>query len=277
MSPQPVSKRPQRGGLRGGTRACWIRSKRAVWGWVVVLICLLVRGVAGEGATGCDPAEPLPTEEAVRQGLAQRLEAGDGQQALFLERYRHVLIRVREERNKAGKLREVEETRTVHDPTASEAGDSEEGVEAGQGRSYRERDVSIDREVLERFDFQVEGREELEGRTVLRVLFRPRSGHLPKHNLVDRFINLIAGTLWLDEPSMALVRARMRLLEPVDLWGGIAGMVYSLEMAYDRACTPDGLWYTRRGVWEVDYRKFLKRSLVESEERCEEVEPVISQ
>ena len=241
-------------------------------------VALLGAPIAAKGDVETLDHQPaphtLPSVEQVLEGLRRRMDAAEQEKAQFQEKYRHVRQRTREERSPKGKIRKRTEERLVHDPSAANSATEAEGAQAGQGRAYQEQDVPLDSQILERFEFEVEARESWEGREVLRVQFQPRPGDLPKHSLLDRFINHTAGTLWLAEPSMAVARARMALQEPVELWGGIIGAVYRLEMAYDRASTPDGLWYTRQGTWRVDYRKFLVRSVVDFEELSLEVEPI---
>jgi hypothetical protein len=108
----------------------------------------------------------------------------------------------------------------------------------------------------------------------VRVSFRPRTTELPQHNLLDRFINRTGGTLWLEESSFTVVKARIALLEEVRFLAGIAGVVHSLNVAWERAVTPDGVWYTRDGRWQVDFRQFLARKTVRFEERREDVRAV---
>jgi len=186
----------------------------------------------------------------------------------FEERYRYARTRVREERNAKGKLRKRTEEQHIHDPRQAE---SEPTQNAGGGR-YGEREIVVDGELLKRFTFDVEGREQVDGREALRVRFRPVSDDLPKHSTLDRFINRTAGTLWLEESTLTLLKAQMSLLEKVNFLGGIAGVVYRLDVSFERAPTAEGSWYTRSSAWYADYRTFLVRKVVQFEERREKVE-----
>jgi hypothetical protein len=218
-------------------------------------------------ATAVASEEPLPSAVSIKESFARRMTASQREKEDFEKRYQYAHTRVREERNAKGKLRKRTKEEHLHDPRQPA---SRSGKKGGGGR-YGEHDIVIDGELLDRFTFQVEGREQLDGRDVLRVTFRPVSPDLPKHNTLDRFVNRTAGTLWLEESTLILLKAQMRLLEKVSFLGGVAGVVYRLDMTFVRSPTPEGVWYTRRGAWQVDYRAFLRRKVVQFEERREEV------
>lgn len=213
---------------------------------------------------------PLPTAESVKASFAARMEEGPREKAAFEARYRYVRSRVREERNSRGKLRERTEERQTHDPQLESSDSGRDAVTA----KYGEGDIVVNKGLLDRFIFEVAGREQLQGKDVVRVRFHPADADLPQENTLDRFINRMAGTLWLEESTLELLRAQMGLQEHVNFLGGIAGVVYRLDMTVERAVTPEGLWYTRQSAWRADYRAFLVRKVVDFEERWEEVKCV---
>jgi hypothetical protein len=69
----------------------------------------------------------------------------------------------------------------------------------------------VDASLLERFRFSYLGDEVFEGRPVWVVDFEPASDRLPARSLKDRFINLTAGRLWIDQEESALARAEFDL------------------------------------------------------------------
>lgn len=186
----------------------------------------------------------------------------------FEEHYRYTRTRTRVERNTKGKVKDSTEETHEHQPDG--AGDGTKG----RAPRYGEKDVEIDEQLLDRFKFEVHGRENLRNQEVLKVSFKPASDNLPGHGTVDRFINRTAGTLWLDESSMALVKAQLHLVEPVEFLAGIAGVVYSLNMDFDRSRTPEGDWYPSQSRWTADYRTFLVRKVVDFEETRTKVERI---
>lgn len=262
-------------------RVLWGRSAagRRVQAWCWVLVAgigmFTPAAVPGDVARG-DNEPPLPTTDEVLTGLGAQVAREQDYRQTFAERYTHVRTWVREERSPGGKLRLRIEEREVHDPTDSAFGDPDGPSAQGRGSRYTERDFQMSEELLRRFIFEVEAREEFDGRGVVRVSFRPAPGDLPQHGLLDRFINRTAGTLWLDESSYMPVKARVALIEEVSFLAGIAGVVHSLNAVWERAVTPEGLWYTRHSAWRVDFRQFLVRKVVDFEERRDEVRRIES-
>lgn len=126
---------------------------------------------------------------------------------------------------------------------------------SGSGRADESVSALINDDLVARFEFTVTGREEIAGRPVLVLVFRPRPGPLPSERLADRVINLLHGTVWVDEAEAEVARADVRTEGALRLWGGFLGAVEYLEFQIDRSRTPAGAWYNRRGVFTVRARK----------------------
>ncbi|HMO65125.1 MAG TPA: hypothetical protein PKE47_07890 [Verrucomicrobiota bacterium] len=109
--------------------------------------------------------------------------------------------------------------------------------------------------LVARFEFTVAGREEVAGRPAVLLRFRPRSGPLPNERLADRVINLLHGTVWVDEAEAEVVRALVRTEGALRLWGGFLGALDRLEFHIDRARSPAGAWYNRQGLFLLRGRK----------------------
>jgi hypothetical protein len=127
---------------------------------------------------------------------------------------------------------------------------------------YSKRDFPITDEVLNRFDFSLSGREVIEGRYVLVLDFKPADRDLPVRGFLDKFVNRMAGKLWVDEGEGVIVKAELRLVETVSFVAGIAGAVYQLDCEFRRSRTEDGLWYTPEYHWRADWRELFSRKVV---------------
>ena len=260
--------RTRRGAGAAGRGGSWPERCGVVCCWLLGVL------VIASLPTRAEP-EQLPSVDEVKAGLLCRAEMEREERRNFARDYEHVRTRVREERNPRGVLKVCDETREIHRPQAAPpAAEEDEGEGEGRDRAYEERDVRVTAELLDRFQFEVEAREQIEGEPALRVSFRPVSDRLRARGMLERFVNRTEGTLWLKEPGMALVGARLRLMEPVSFLGGIAGAVYALEATFERAATPEGDWYTKRSKWRVDYRQFLVHRVVEFTEARDEVQRV---
>lgn len=78
-------------------------------------------------------------------------------------------------------------------------------------------DFAREHRISERFDFAVEGREQIAGESAVRIQFQPTK-RLPEKNMADRFLDTVAGSAWVSEGSNRLVKFEMRLVRPFQLF-----------------------------------------------------------
>ena len=78
-------------------------------------------------------------------------------------------------------------------------------------------DFAREHKISERYDFAVEGREQVGGETAVRVRFTPTKRQ-PEKNRADRFLDTITGTAWVSEANNRLVKFEMRLVQPFQLF-----------------------------------------------------------
>lgn len=251
----------------------WLRFLCAFAGAGVLIASLRL---CGDGVT-----EALPPIREVLKNVVERAKKDRENDRLFDETYEYRRVKSREVRTTKGKLKQSEETLRTHFPAGSgparraenQGGDSgvtesrvpseDEGSDRLRTKSdYSKRDFPITDEVLSRFDFNLNGREEIEGRRVLILDFKPANRDLPVRGFLDRFVNRMAGRLWVDESESVIVKADLRLVETVSFVAGIAGAVYQLDCEFKRSRTEDGLWYTPEYQWRVDWRELFSRKVV---------------
>jgi hypothetical protein len=82
-------------------------------------------------------------------------------------------------------------------------------------------DFSREHKVSERYDFAVEGREEIGGETAVRIRFTPTKRQ-PEKNRADRFLDTITGTAWVSEAKNRLIKFEMHLVQPFQLFWVLA-------------------------------------------------------
>lgn len=85
-----------------------------------------------------------------------------------------------------------------------------------------EKDVTLqefarEHQIAERFQFTIEGRDQVAGETASRVSFRPKPNQ-PQKNTADRFLDTISGTAWVSEAKNKLVKFQLRLVRPFQLF-----------------------------------------------------------
>ncbi len=108
-----------------------------------------------------------------------------------------------------------------------------------------------------RFDFTLVGTTNLNGRPAYQVTFQPKSPQLPVHHLVDRLLNQISGTVWIDTQEFEVARAEVSLRSEVNLLGGIAGSLKTLTYSLERTRVADGVWFSTLSNGDFLGRKLL--------------------
>ncbi|PYI86629.1 MAG: hypothetical protein DME26_08700 [Verrucomicrobia bacterium] len=140
-----------------------------------------------------------------------------------------------------------------------------------RGRAFEKNDFPLNADLLKRFQFTLAGREVVDGRTALRIDFKPVPGELPVHTLRDRFINKAAGRIWVDENEFALVKVDLHLTEPVNVIGGLVGAVRQCRYRFQRERTAEGLWFTKQVNWHLEGRQLFTSKIIDYDETRENV------
>ena len=249
---------------RGGRPALW----QAFWLW---------SGLLCAGVTLA--AEPLPDASAVTRRLITRAQAvasaEQGAQYTYEKRSCH------EQLDASGRSLQTEEklyrvrlvagfpfNRLVkiqgRDLTREELKREEQKEErfrakltAGGAVEWAARKQGwVTTNLLERYAFTVRERVTWQGRPTLVLDFKPRDAKLPAKMFMDRILNRIAGTLWVDEADADIARISANLSDSVSL--GLLGMLGSLnrcDLTLDRQRMADGVWVNVRQVLLIHGRK----------------------
>lgn len=112
-------------------------------------------------------------------------------------------------------------------------------------------------ELANRFDFKLLGRTNLNGRAAYEIAFAPKNPTPPVHRLVDRLLNQISGTLWIDAQEFEVARAEVSLRSEVNLLGGLIGSLKKLTYTLERTRVADGVWFSTLSVGDFQGRKLL--------------------
>lgn len=140
-----------------------------------------------------------------------------------------------------------------------------------RGKALEREEFALNGELVERFEFKLTGREPLNGRGALILEFQPKSGELPERNLKDKFLNRVAGRIWIDEEDFALAKADVWLKERVNVIGGLVGAVWKFSFGFEREWLEAGLWFTRKSNWHLEGREFLVNRTVDYQEERTDV------
>ena len=229
------------------------------------------------GALSQDQAT-LPSADSVIERVLARASREREEAAEFKRCFSYSRSRTTERRNGKGELlnREVSKEQHVPAPVSREnpVSKTAPGSKPKKARSGS-RDVTVDRELLSRFAFAVVGREQIENRATLVLDFTP-VGNAPEHNLTDRFINRIAGRVWIDEADGAMARISFHLTSKVNLVAGIAGSIRAFSFDSQRERTGEGLWFTKSNRWHLDTREVVVHRSTDYQEELAEVKRLLT-
>jgi hypothetical protein len=128
--------------------------------------------------------------------------------------------------------------------------------------------------VAERFDVSNTGTDEVAGERATRIQFTPNHTQ-PNKNTGDKFLDVISGTLWINEARSRLVKLDMRLTQPFQLFW-ILAVLKDLSIQYELITPGDILGhakvnvaftiatpvYTIRQQHDVDLDHFRRRDAV---------------
>lgn len=112
-------------------------------------------------------------------------------------------------------------------------------------------------ELVARFNFKLLGRTNLNGRATYEIAFEPKTPLPPVHRIVDRLLNQISGTLWIDADEFEMARAEVSLRSEVNLLGGLIGSLKKLTYTLERTRIADGVWFSTFSNGDFQGRKLL--------------------
>lgn len=118
-------------------------------------------------------------------------------------------------------------------------------------------DGFLTEDLVSRFDFTLLEQQLVNGRAAYRLSFQPKNPGPPVRRFVDRLLNHISGTLWIDVEEFELARADVRLGAEVDFLGGVAGCLRKLAYTVTRTRVGNGLWMNTSSNGDFEGRKLL--------------------
>jgi len=120
----------------------------------------------------------------------------------------------------------------------------------------RGKEAWVTRELVDRYEFKVQGREPFENRMMVVLEFVPRASQPAAHKPQDRILERLTGRLWVDEADAEVARLEVRLLEAFSLgWLGLVGSVKQCDLLLLRQRLADGCWVNRRQTLVLGGRK----------------------
>lgn len=140
-----------------------------------------------------------------------------------------------------------------------------------------EEDVTLDEEVVSKYRFEILRREAVNGRTAFVLSFEPRSDDLPVQRKVDRFLNKLTGTLWVDEQDYDISKLVFHLKEDVTVGWGILASFRKLDVTFEQVRNNDGAWFPVRVDAYIDGRVLFKSFRVKQHDQMSDFRTVTRQ
>ena len=113
-------------------------------------------------------------------------------------------------------------------------------------------------ELVGHYDFKVERRENLGNRPALVLSFRPKADRKLEKAIVDKVLNRLAGTIWVDEEESEVARLKVGLTEGISLgWFGMVGSLKQCDLSLENQRVADGVWLKAKQTILIAGRKVV--------------------
>jgi hypothetical protein len=145
---------------------------------------------------------------------------------------------------------------------AQDQAQREKMTDAKAGKKGDERENFLTADLVARYKFQLVRRVQINGRDTYELAFQPAGSNLPVSHVVDRFLNQVAGTVWIDAQEYEIARAEIHLQGEVTLWGGVIGTLTQCSYTLERVRQPDGAWFNGLSHGFFEGRKLLEPMLI---------------
>ncbi len=133
---------------------------------------------------------------------------------------------------------------------------------APPGKKGDERENFLTADLAAKYRFTLLREKPLNGRDTYELAFEPKDSGLPVTRLTDRFLNQVAGTVWIDAREFEIARAEVHLRGEVALWGGMAGTLTQCSYTLERVREPDGSWFNGLSCGFFQGRRLLEPMLI---------------
>ena len=129
-------------------------------------------------------------------------------------------------------------------------------------------------EVVARFKFTLLNQESINGRPAYEVAFEPKCPESPARHMIDRLLNRISGTLWIDAEEFEIARADISLGSEVDFFGGVVGSLKKLAYSMTRTRVGEGIWFNTLSTGDFEGRKLLDSMRIKTKSQSTNFRPL---
>jgi hypothetical protein len=108
--------------------------------------------------------------------------------------------------------------------------------------------VAFDEDLVGRYDVDLEGVENANGRAAYVVSFKPKADRLPVKKRIDRALNKSFGKLWIDIETYEIAQLEFELQEKIRIWWGFIGSISEMRghLEQEPVNGDEDVWLPRR-------------------------------
>jgi hypothetical protein len=146
----------------------------------------------------------------------------------------------------------------------------------GRSKAVRgdQRDNPLNSELVDRYEFRLMGQMPVNGRAAYKLRFHPKTPEPPVHHMIDRLLNHLSGTLWIDAEEFEVARADIFLGSEVNLLGGIVGSLKRLTFTVNRTRLAEGIWLNTSSNGDFEGRKLLDSTRIKTKSQSINFRPL---
>jgi hypothetical protein len=147
---------------------------------------------------------------------------------------------------------------------------------AGSSKSGKgdKRENFLTPDVVARFDFKLAGQTTVAGRAAYEITFQPRNPSPRARHIVDRFLDRVSGTVWIDAEEFEIARAQVNLGSEVNFLGGVVGSLKKMAYTLTRTRVADGLWLNSSSSGDFVGRKLLDSTHIKTQSQSTNFRPL---
>jgi len=264
-------------------------SRRTLLGFLILL------GVSGIVSAKDAQDSPLSVDEVIRRAVvrARSAEARTGQTS-----YTYTKLTVTEELDGSGRLKERKEkiyqvffqgglthlkllTVNGHAPApadirkqAEHEANTRQIIGSKSGKASESRDNFLTPEIVERFNFKLLDEKTINDRRTYQITFEPKRPALPVHRIMDRLVDRMTGTVWIDAEEFEIAQAQIHLGSEIDLLGGVVGSLKKLAYTMTRTRVGEGQWFNTFSSGDFEGRKLLDSMRIKTRSQSSNFRPL---
>jgi hypothetical protein len=130
-------------------------------------------------------------------------------------------------------------------------------------------------DMLDRFNFELQGTTNCSGRTTYVIGFVPKPGAPAAKEFSERIADKTSGTLWIDAEEFELTRAKGSVDAEVTVGGGLLGALKRAVFSVERVRLDNGIWFERLFQSNYEARKLTESKRVTTQTEFRDFRPIL--